>query len=306
MRIPLVEHDPSAWTERYVAERRADLFETDGDEPTAFTSVTARDVTDVDSPYLRAEFDRLRGLDVPPKPAAMYLAGYYAGAIADFVGFGLVGARAGFLVDLDGSSFLRHPDGWIDRVVPRFDTVVPRGHPWDGRSDTTSVGTEADVIDVTVRALVDAVEPILDACRRLTRVGLVGLWNEIGDALGMGLAYQTLIDPDPELHEVLRLATRHPARRWQTDPRLELVDTATVGRISVGQKGGCCLAYTEPSNPIDVASDALDDEARDYYERFPPTPAEPSYCSTCSLRGEADCNDRQVYWHERRRTRSTN
>jgi hypothetical protein len=62
------------------------------------------------------------------------------------------------------------------------------------------------------------------------------------------------------------------------------------------------LAYQRPAEP-DPEPDLLDDRERAYRERFPPR--EPRYCSTCSLRDVADCEDRQRFWLQQERVSRT-
>ena len=73
-----------------------------------------------------------------------------------------------------------------------------------------------------------------------------GLWNEVGDALGLVLVYQSQLDTTDERVALLERAVATRGVPWRALPKLWFIDGGDVGRLHVGQKGGCCLAYTEP------------------------------------------------------------
>ncbi|HJR26671.1 MAG TPA: hypothetical protein VJ804_14435, partial [Acidimicrobiales bacterium] len=191
-----------------------------------------------------------------------------------------------------------HPDGWPERIrLGRpADVLVPAGHPWSDQPGTTVVGSAAELLDRTVAALVVATEPIVEACRALAPVGRAGLWNEVGDALGTALADEEQVVVTRAMVAILDHAVRAPSARWRARPSLRFADSA-LGPLHVVQKGGCCLAYTREHWP-DVPEELLGEAERQYHARFPTSPDERHYCSTCSLRSPEDCDARQVCWRE--------
>ena len=84
-------------------------------------------------------------------------------------------------------------------------------------------------------------------------------------------------------------------------PRLRVADGPDGdGRAYLGRKAGCCLAYQcaveDEPNPT-----TLTERERAYRARFPRRPDEPRYCSTCSLRDLAGCEEHQRFWLEQER-----
>jgi hypothetical protein len=237
---------------------------------------------------------------VPPKAAATYLADWTGGMVADAVGFALATAGAGFLVDPAQLRLHQHPDGWFDRVeLGTVTAVVGPDHPWAGQYAVVTGGSTDDVLARTVHALIAACEPLVDACRSLAPVGRVGLWNEIGDSLGAAIAHQDIITVTNDMVAILERAVRVPGSPWGAHPSLRFAHSELLGRVHVVQKGGCCLAYTR----TDVEApdlDDLDDDRRAYLERFPRSPDQQRYCTTCSFRDPGDCDARLVFWRERR------
>lgn len=253
-----------------------------------------------DAMVLRTVHQRLVDRDRVPAPAAaIYLAEWTAGTVADAVGFALATASAGFVVDADSVRWHQHAEGWMDRVeLGEPAVVVAPGHPWAGQSGVEVAADSSAVVARAVDALVDAVSPLVDACHSLARVGRAGLWNEVADGLGMAVAFQALLPARPDVVETLQVAVRVPGVPWKAKPQLHIVD-GPIGSFYVAQKGGCCLAYTRP--PEDrVDEDGEPDAATvTYRARFPEEPGQPRYCSTCSFRDAADCEARQVFWLER-------
>jgi hypothetical protein len=230
---------------------------------------------------------------LPARAAATYLAGWIGGALADAIGFALGTAEAGFLVNAGSVRWHQHPHGWMDRVElgePRV--VVAPGHPWSGQPGIDTVGDPQIVRELTVLALVAVVTPIIDFCHSLTRVGRGGLWNEVGDSLGMAVAFRPSIPVEDAVVESLAAAVRAAGAPWRSRPTVRIAEAVT-GSVYVAQKGGCCLAYTRASDPP-LADDELDASYRAFLERFPPQGRR--YCTTCSLREFDDCEARQLFW----------
>ncbi|MBL8927547.1 MAG: hypothetical protein JNM77_15140 [Pseudonocardia sp.] len=235
---------------------------------------------------LRAAHARLCAEDVPSVPAAKWVVAWYAGGLAETVGFMLALADAAPLVDLGRTRWRQHPDGWPELVDPGpVPVVVPVGHPWAGRPDTF---TAPDVAAVAVRALVAAAGEVVEVGRMLARVGRTALWAEVADGLGLPLLHRPELPVDQVAVERLRAALALPGVPWRKRP-----DLRADGGLYLGRKGGCCLSYQCPPDPEpDPAT--LDERDRAYRERFPPEPR--AYCSTCSLRDLADCEERQRFW----------
>lgn len=214
--------------------------------------------------------------------AATHVAGWIAGGVARSVGFGLAAGGAGFLAAPPGAPVLHlHPDGWPVRVDLAPCAVVPAGHPWSGHAGIEVVDDLGTVVRHAVASLVRAVDPVIEACHGLARVGRVGLWNEVGDALGAALAHQDAVAVTDAMVQVLEAAVAVPGAPWRARPRLGFADSPALGRVHVMQKGGCCLAYT-------CAADQPADE--------------PAYCTTCSFRAPEDAAARQLRWWEVRRS----
>ena len=238
---------------------------------------------------LRAAHARLCADAVPPVPAAKWVVSWYAGGLAETVGFMLALADAAPLADLGRTRWRLHPDGWPELVDPgQVPVVVPAGHPWAGRPDTHTVPDPRAVAVAAVRALVAAAGEVVEVGRTLARVGRTALWAEVADGLGLPLLHQPELPADPAAVDRLRTALALPGVPWRKRP-----DLRVDGGLYLGRKGGCCLNYQCPPDPEpDPAT--LDERDRAYGERFPPD--EPRYCSTCSLRDLADCEERQRFW----------
>lgn len=261
--------DPASWLRDHLADR----FERDESNTEPRRLVTPTDLLTDDAALLRQLHRVLLAQDVPPGPAAMYLAGWFAGGLAGCVGYGLATAGTGFVVGPEGVRWHLHPDGWCERIdLDPVRTNVLASHPWAALPGVQLADDAATVVAQAVRAAVETATPIVEACRDLAPVGRVGLWNEVGDALGTALAYQLDLRVTPAMAAVLAAAVRVPGMPWRAKPALRFTD-ASIGRVHVVQKGGCCLAYTEPH-------------------------AESDYCSTCSFREPGDCDALQVAWME--------
>jgi hypothetical protein len=291
--------DPATWLREQMATiRRGRFAGEDLDALLATAEVVTLDDITGDGPRLRAEFDRLVELGTPPQAAAHYLAGWYAGALGELIGVGIAAADAGFVVEPSTIRWTVHADGWPISVDAEVRAIVPTAHPWASTGTATVVSSSHDATTIAVSALVDAVRPIIDACAALTKVGRVGLWNEVSDTVGMVLAFQTMVDPTDERVARLRDAGATAGTPWRAAPRLWSAGTGRRGAIHLAQKGGCCLAYTEPEaeEPLDI--EQYEGYHRAYLERFPRASDDPHYCTTCSLRDRDDCEARQLFWHE--------
>ena len=262
---------------------------------------TRADLVADDARVLRATFAGLVADDLPAPAAATFVASYVGGLLADAVGYCLAGMEAGLVVAATGVRWRRHPDGWFDRIDlagTRF--VVAADHPWADRDDVDVVADDRRRLVVTVESLVDAVAPIIDACNGLAKVGRAGLWNEVGDGLGMALVDQEALPVREEIVALLCDAVHAPGARWKARPTLRIAE-ASFGPTVVGQKGGCCLAYTRQRADVEETPADESDLDRAYRQRFPDVPGEPRYCTTCSLRDPADCEARQIFWMELQR-----
>lgn len=208
-----------------------------------------------DGAELRDVHRALVGRGTPPAAAATYLVSWFAGGVARQVGRHLARAGEAPVVDADRLRWRVRPEGWPD--------------------DVEVAGPASRDVDEVVGALAAAVVPIVRTAHGLARVGIAGLWNEVGDALGGALAWQVGQPVGPEEVERLTEAVASAAAPWRAQPDLRFVESDALGPVLVVQKGGCCLAYT-------VDADA----------------PEPPWCASCSLRERGDCDRRQVAWHE--------
>jgi hypothetical protein len=252
-----------------------------------------------DAAALRAQRDRLcADHGTNPRAAVTYLAGWLGGTLAGAVGYALAGSGAGMLVDGDRVRWHQHPDGWIDGVnLGRPVTLVEPDHPWAALPDVEATG-RAELRARTATALAAAVRPIVHACHGLARVGLIGLWHEVADGLAMSVAYQHTLPADPAVPNALLATLAAPGTPWRARARLE-VAAGPRGWTYVGQKGGCCLAFTCPSPAeTEVEADPPDGYTAAYRDRFGAGRDVPDYCSTCSLRDFDDCRQRQLFWLE--------
>jgi hypothetical protein len=262
--------------------------------------VLPRDLLARDAAALRETHARLVGDgSATPAAAAKWTLSWTAGALAEAVGFVLATSGAGLIVDTGEVHLRMATGGWAERVRP-VDTrlVVPAGHPWEGAGGVTTVRDDAEVDEATLRSLIAVVEPFVEAARHLARVGRRALWSEVADSFGGAVAFDPQLPVAEATSDRLERALRSPAAPWPRRPRVG-VSPSHVGPFYVMQRGGCCLAYQCGQETAD--DDAPGDELRAYRERFPAPAGEPAYCSTCSLRGPADCDARRLFWVERGR-----
>lgn len=235
----------------------------------------------------------------PPAAAAKWLVGWFAGLLADAVGFTLATASAALLVQPGRARFRLDADDYPDRVDPGPATVaVAPGHPWAGQPGVAALSDDAALAAAAVAALTRAADPIVEACRGLARVGRNALWAEVADGFGLPVLHQVALPVDAAVAQRLQLAVRTPRRPWRKVPDLRVAQTAT-GWAYLGRKGGCCLSYQCPDEEPDPAG--LTERERTYRERFPRALGEPNYCSTCSLQELNACEQRQAFWLEQER-----
>ncbi len=228
----------------------------------------------------------------PPDTAATYLAGWYAGALADVVGYGLATAGAGIVLRPEAVRLRVHPDGWVDRIELDLPTaVVPDGHPWAGRPDVDVVDAD-EMLRRCVTALIEVVAPIVDGCHGLARVGRVGLWNEVADHLG--LAFDEAVPAVESVRDLLLASVAVPDVPWRARPRIEIVDDEVLGPALIRRKGGCCLAYQCDHDA--GADEIVDPDRLAFRERFGADTHGPHYCTTCKFRDPDDSRDRQLFW----------
>ncbi len=208
-----------------------------------------------------------------PAAAANYVAEWVGGTLAGHVGYALAMGGVGFEVDPDRVRWHVHVDGWTDAVdLSCARAIVDRLHPWATRHDVDVADTREEMLDRTMGGVVRTLWPVIEAIRALARVGRAGLWNEVVDGFAMSICFDRTLPVHPAAVRMLLDAIGRPARPWKATPTLE-ISTATFGPCYVGQKGGCCLAYTNRSTPPGGDVD---------------------FCSTCRFRTWDDCKSRQL------------
>lgn len=248
-----------------------------------------------DAAFLRRTHARLCANDgATPAAAAKWVAGWFPGALADAVGFTLATAAAALLLDGGAVRWRMNPGGWPDLVDPAGSSVaVAAGHPWSGLPGVLTLADDVEVAALAVSTLNAVCEPLVLACRRLARVGANALWAEVADRFGLAMLFDRDLPVQPDAVRRVRLGLAAADARWRQTPDLRVSDVD--GRPEyLGRKAGCCLAYQCPPGP-EFDLHALEEKDRAYYTRFPPS-TEPRYCSTCSLRDLADCEDRLSLW----------
>lgn len=284
---------PADWRARHGRAGSVDPVRSDA-EPPPPRWIGAPELLDGRAGELRATHERLCRDATPPVPAAKWVVSWFAGGLADAVGLMLAMAAAAPVVELATARWRMDPGGWPECADPGpVPVVVATGHAWAGLPGTVCVADERAVAARAVTALVAAVSPIVEAGRGLARVGRTALWAEVADGVGLPLLHEVDLPVDAAAVHRLRLALDVPAAPWRKRPDLRV--DATDGAAYLGRKGGCCLNYRCPPDP-EPDPGALDGRERAYRERFPTRPDQPRYCSTCSLRDLADCEDRQRFW----------
>ena len=291
MRLPA--GTPAAWLDTHLVRFFASA---EASDRATHRSLGVDDVLADDARVLRELRDALTAEGATSRAAATYLAGWFGGLAATALGYAFVGSGAGFLVDPATIRWLLHPDGWTDTVeLGEVTSAVAPGHPWSGLPNVLVIDDASERRARMVTALVEAVQPMMEACRGLARVGKVGLWNEVGDGFASVLAYQATIPVTEPDVETLRALIAVPGVPWKARATLRVVPTEH-GQVCVMQKGGCCLVFTGTYG-LDDAD--LDDDHRDYLERFSDPPGVPDYCTNGPRREFADCQARQLWWRAR-------
>jgi hypothetical protein len=300
MKALLTAPSPSAWLETHLAahfdERGGPLAA--GEEWSSPRWCRLDQLLADDGAILRDIHERLMAEErLPARGAATYLAGWVGGSLADAIGYALATAGAGFLATARSVRWHRHPAGWMDRVdLGDSRAVVPVGHEWCGHPGVDTVKDPQLVRELTVLALVAVVTPVVDFCHSLTRVGRAGLWNEVGDSLGTAVTFSPSAPVAQDVVETLDAAVHVRGAPWKSYPTLRIADSV-LGSVYIAQKGGCCLAYTRPTDPSPDL-DHLDPAYNAYLERFPLETDRRRYCTTCALRDFDDCEARQLFWLE--------
>ncbi len=291
--------DPRTWLEVDLEAHDAYHDEDHAPEPGERRLLTRADLLADDAAALRETHARLRADATTAQAAATYLAGWYAGAAATVVGVGLATARAGFLLDPAAVRWRVVPEGWPERTLldaPRV--LVAPGHRWAERSGVEVVADPDDLLTRTVSALVAFATPIVHACTQLAKVKPVKLWDEVADGMACALSHRLEPVVTPDMIDVLDRAVRVPGTPWRNRARLELRADPLLGTVHIAQKGGCCLAFTNPRGPLPPIEE-LDEDQRAWRERFPPPETGKRYCGTCTFRPAAECDERQLFWLHR-------
>lgn len=241
------------------------------------------------------------GLGGTAQMAAKWVLSWTAGPVAAAVGLVLGAGSAGLLVDRGEPRLRLHADGWVDRVEPiGCPVAVTPDHPWAGQDGVVVVADEDELVRVTVDSLVAVLRPVVDAVRGLARVGARALWAEVADDLGLATTYRPDLPGRADVVSRVRAAVTAPGAPWRVSPSLRTTTAPWGEQVYVGQKGGCCLAYQRP--PGEVDEDGTTDDLRAFHARFDRAlPDGKHVCSTCSLRDAAGCEERQLFWLERRR-----
>jgi hypothetical protein len=285
---------PQAWLATHLAAHfiRHDV---DGSADRDHAWFTAAALLAEDAAVLHRTHARLVADDgATPAAAAKWVAGWFPGGLADAVGFTLATAAAALLLDGDAVRWRMNPGGWPDLVDPEGASMaVAAGHPWSGLPGVLTLSDDVEVAGLAVSTLTAVCDPLVLACRRLARVGATALWAEVADRFALAMLFDPDLPVRPDAVRRVRLGLAAAGARWRQTPDLRVSDVD--GRPEyLGRKAGCCLAYQCPPGPeLDLSAFAEKDRA--FYTRFPPS-TEPRYCSTCSLRDIADCEDRLSLW----------
>lgn len=207
------------------------------DDPAAEHSTRSAGVADLladDAAHLRAVHVRLVAeYDATPMAAAKWLVSWVAGELAGAVGFTLAAASAGLLVHRDGARWRIEDGGRPGRVDPgTAPVVVAAGHPWAGLHGVEVVD---DVVERAVTALADAVEPLVEACRRLARIGRTAAWTEVADGFGSAVLFVPGLPVEQRAVDVLHNALDTAGAPWRQRPQLRVADT-DLGRFYLGPK----------------------------------------------------------------------
>jgi hypothetical protein len=170
----------------------------------------------------------------------------------------------------------QHEAGWFDRIAVRSPTVaVLAGDPAAGDADAVVLADRRDLHRWLAERIVASLDPVLQAVRAATRLGLPALWGSVGD----DVAAMVLVARDAgatldESREAWRRADALVeeiavlAPRLRTRPQAETVAGPT-GPVLVTVRGTCCLDYRTPAGAARRAC------------------GEPAYCLACPLEDAA-------------------
>lgn len=152
----------------------------------------------------------------------------------------LLGNRAP-MADPHLLSLRDNPQAFFDRVsfAGEFVAIGDESEP---RADLRAVATQEELLTTCGRNIVDSLEPLINAIRRVRRVGLPGLWKGIADIVGQvclaaGSATGSVATGKALAEAIL---TRAPDQirttpRWYQDQ---------ASGMSFVLRSVCCLAYT--------------------------------------------------------------
>lgn len=210
-----------------------------------------------------------------PAAAAKWLCGWFAGGVADAVGYTLALTSAALVVDPVDVLWRVAVGGYPDvvRTGPARAVVAP-GHPWQGQPGVDVVTGQDEVDQAALRSVVAVGELIVPVCGALAKVGRRALWAEVADRFGLAVAYDLALPVDHHLVDRVGRALRARSAPWTVTPTLSIA-LGRTGPAYVGRKGGCCLAYQSAGLP---AADG------------------PAYCTSCPLREPADSSERFLEW----------
>lgn len=282
-----------------LAPTPADYFAQGGQDrvPPGFEWRGLHDLLSEDGRLIREEHDRLVARGEPPKAAAKYLVGWFGGGVAAELGRMHAMTGATFHAD-DRVRWLVHPGGWPEQVdVSRCVVAAPKGHPWARLADVQVAGDARALRQKAVDALTGTLAPYVEVAHSLAKVGRRALWVEIADGIGLALASRAAGTDGADRVAALDSLTRVDGVPWRSRPRAWVAGDGARALV-VGQKGGCCLAFT--GDQVAGQEPPLDADERLYRDRFPPDPHAVDYCLTCCLRDAADAEARQVFWAQRR------
>ena len=189
-----------------------------------------------------------------------------------------------------------HADGWPDGIDLGAPAVhVAEGHPWAGAPGVVVLPDQQAVREVALAAVVAVGRPVVDRAGSLAKVGPRALWAEVGDRLGLAVAFDHAVPVTEAAAAELRAVATSPAAPWRATPALVVGPTA-AGPAYLGQKGGCCLAYQcAAARDGACAPGSWEELLRTHF------PDRLAHCSSCSLLDGDDCRGRQRLWIEHHR-----
>lgn len=155
----------------------------------------------------------------------------------------LIGNRAP-IADPSLVSLRDNPQAFFDRVSFAGDFVAIEGEI-ESHPDLRRVATQEELLAKSGRKLVACIEPLINAIRRVRRVGVPGLWKGIADIVGQaclaaGSATGSVATGQSLAEAIL---TRAPDQ-IRTTPRWFQDDASRMWFVL---RSVCCLAYTGTS-----------------------------------------------------------